>query len=175
MVLNAACQIFSTFLVSPILRFTTWVFQLSEDKRNNSKEKGALSPMQKYLLYETFKRNISKSPSLQYTFVSTFKFYYYLFRRIIWVIRINQPVFICSKSTMETKEKCVKSVQSQQWKQKKNEWNLFKVNNGNKRKMCEICSKLTIKTPKRLNLRRSLPILITLNIIHSLFCFHYWL
>ena len=30
---------------------------------------------------------------------------------------------------METKEKCVKSVQSQQWKQKENVWNLFKVNN----------------------------------------------
>ena len=43
------------------------------------------------------------------------------FVELFELLEINQPVFICSKSTMETKEKCVKSVQSQQWKQKKNE------------------------------------------------------
>ena len=32
---------------------------------------------------------------------------------------------------------------------------LFKVNNRNTRKRCEICSKLTIKTPKRRYRRRS--------------------
>ena len=32
---------------------------------------------------------------------------------------------------------------------------LFKVNNGNTRTMFEICSKLTIKTPERRQLRRS--------------------
>ena len=32
---------------------------------------------------------------------------------------------------------------------------MFKVNNGNTRKMCEICSKLTIKTPERRNRRHS--------------------
>ena len=32
---------------------------------------------------------------------------------------------------------------------------MFKVNNRNTRAMCEICSKLTIKIPERLNWRRS--------------------
>ena len=32
---------------------------------------------------------------------------------------------------------------------------LFKVNNGNIRTMCETCSKLTVKTPERRQLRRS--------------------
>ena len=32
---------------------------------------------------------------------------------------------------------------------------MFKVNNRNTRKKCEICSKLTIKTPQRLHWRRS--------------------
>ena len=32
---------------------------------------------------------------------------------------------------------------------------LFKVNNANSRKRCEICSELTIKTPERCNWRRS--------------------
>ena len=32
---------------------------------------------------------------------------------------------------------------------------LLKVKNGNTRIMCEICSKLTIKTPERRNWRRS--------------------
>ena len=32
---------------------------------------------------------------------------------------------------------------------------MFKVNNQNTRTMCEICSKLTIKTPERCQLHRS--------------------
>ena len=40
---------------------------------------------------------------------------------------------------------------------------LFKVNYRNTRKRCEICSKLTIKTPERRHL------LLTLNIFHILF------
>ena len=47
---------------------------------------------------------------------------------------------------------------------------LLEVNNRNTRKRCEICSKLTIKTPELLFL------LLTLNIIHFLFyCFYCWL
>ena len=38
---------------------------------------------------------------------------------------------------------------------------LFKVNNGNTRRMCEICSKLTIKTPERLwHWRRSVAFIV---------------
>ena len=33
--------------------------------------------------------------------------------------------------------------------------NMFKVNNRNTRKRCEMCSKLTIKTPERCHRRRS--------------------
>ena len=41
---------------------------------------------------------------------------------------------------------------------------MFKVNNGNTRTMCEICSKLTIKTTERRH------------IFHTLFwCYHCWL
>ena len=40
----------------------------------------------------------------------------------------------------------------------------LKVINGNTRTRCEICSKLTIKTPER---RQAL--LLTLNIFHTLF------
>ena len=40
---------------------------------------------------------------------------------------------------------------------------LFQVNNRNTRTSCEICSKLTIKTPERLSL------LLTLNIFYTLF------
>ena len=43
---------------------------------------------------------------------------------------------------------------------------MFKVNNRNTRKSCEICSKLTIKTPER---RRSGVFMLTLNIIHTFF------
>ena len=51
---------------------------------------------------------------------------------------------------------------------------LFKRNNGNMRTMCEICSKLTIKTPERLH-RRPGVFLLTLNIFASLFwCFKCW-
>ena len=42
---------------------------------------------------------------------------------------------------------------------------MFKVNNRNTRTMCEICSKLTIKTPER----RLVSLLLTLNIFHTLF------
>ena len=46
---------------------------------------------------------------------------------------------------------------------------LFKVNNRNTRTMCEICSKLTIKTPIK-------SLLLTLNRFHSfLCCFYCWL
>ena len=47
---------------------------------------------------------------------------------------------------------------------------LLKVCNGNTRSMCEICSKLTIKTPER---RFQVFLLLTLNLYHILFwCFH---
>ena len=42
--------------------------------------------------------------------------------------------------------------------------NLFKVNNRNFRRMREICSKLTIKTPERRHWRRSSVFIVTLNI-----------
>ena len=44
------------------------------------------------------------------------------------------------------------------------EANMFKVNNRNTRTWCEICSKLTIKTPER---HQSL--LLTLSMFHTLF------
>ena len=46
---------------------------------------------------------------------------------------------------------------------------LFKVNNGNTRKRYEIYSKLTIKTPERRNWRDLISLLLTLNILHTLF------
>ena len=50
---------------------------------------------------------------------------------------------------------------------------MFKVNNRNTRTKSEICSKLTIKIPKRHHWRRSVSLLLTLNIFHSLFyCFY---
>ena len=50
---------------------------------------------------------------------------------------------------------------------------MLKVNNGNTRTRCEICSKLTIKTPESHHCRRS-GVLLTLNIFHTLFlCFCY--
>ena len=42
---------------------------------------------------------------------------------------------------------------------------LLKVNNGNTRTMCGICSKLTTKTPKR----DKVSLLLTLNILNTLF------
>ena len=44
---------------------------------------------------------------------------------------------------------------------------LFKVNNRNTIKRCEICSKLTIKTPERLDVALVF-LLLTLNIFHTL-------
>ena len=53
---------------------------------------------------------------------------------------------------------------------------LFKVNNGNTRTMCEICSTLTIKTPQRRHWRRSGVFTVNLNRFHTLsWCFHSWL
>ena len=53
---------------------------------------------------------------------------------------------------------------------------LFKVNNGKIRTMCEICSKLTIKTPKRQHDVILVYLLLTFKIFHTLFwCFHCWL
>ena len=47
---------------------------------------------------------------------------------------------------------------------------LLKVNNRNTRTKCEICSKLTIKTPERCHWRVVLVfLLLTLNIFHTLF------
>ena len=43
---------------------------------------------------------------------------------------------------------------------------MFKVNNRNTRTRCQICSKLTIKTPERRQ-RRQVPLLLTLNIFHT--------
>ena len=45
---------------------------------------------------------------------------------------------------------------------------LFKVNNSNTRERCELCSKLTIKTPERRR-HRLLFLLLTLNIFYTLF------
>ena len=53
---------------------------------------------------------------------------------------------------------------------------LFKMNNGNIRTMCEICSDFTKKTPERRQWRRSGVLLLTLNRFHILFwCFYCWL
>ena len=46
---------------------------------------------------------------------------------------------------------------------------LFKFNNANFRKMCEISSKLTVKTPKRRQWRCSGVLMLTLNIFHNFF------
>ena len=46
---------------------------------------------------------------------------------------------------------------------------LLKVNNGNTKPMCEICSKLTIETPERRQLCRSGSLLLTLNIFPTFF------
>ena len=46
---------------------------------------------------------------------------------------------------------------------------MFKVNNRNTRKRCEIGSKLTIKAPERGHWRRSGVLLLTSNIFHTLF------
>ena len=52
---------------------------------------------------------------------------------------------------------------------------LFKVNNGNTGKRCEICSKLTIKTPERRQWFL-VSLLLTLNRFHILFWhYHCWL
>ena len=49
---------------------------------------------------------------------------------------------------------------------------MFKVNNRNTRARCEICSKLTIKTPERHQWRHLVSLLLTLNIFYNLFyCF----
>ena len=46
---------------------------------------------------------------------------------------------------------------------------LFKINDRKSRKSCEICSKLTIKTPERRQGRRFGVFLLTLNIFHTVF------
>ena len=46
---------------------------------------------------------------------------------------------------------------------------LFKVNNRNTRKRCEICSKLTIKTPERRYWRRSAVFIVNFEHISHLF------
>ena len=45
---------------------------------------------------------------------------------------------------------------------------LIKVNNRNTNKRCEICSKLTIKTPKRRHWCRSV-FIVALNIFHTFY------
>ena len=53
---------------------------------------------------------------------------------------------------------------------------LFKDNNRNTRTSCEICSKVTKKTPERRQWRRSGVFIVNLNIFHTLFqCFYFWL
>ena len=50
---------------------------------------------------------------------------------------------------------------------------MFKVDNTNTRERCEICSKLTIKTPERCNWHRFGLFIVTLNIFHTFFyCFY---
>ena len=44
---------------------------------------------------------------------------------------------------------------------------LFKVNNRNSRKGCEICSKLTIKAPEQRHWRRSIFLLLFLNVFYT--------
>ena len=46
---------------------------------------------------------------------------------------------------------------------------LFKFNNRDSRKRCEICSKLTIKTPERLQWRRSGVFMVNFEHISQLF------
>ena len=46
---------------------------------------------------------------------------------------------------------------------------LFKISDRKSRKSCEICSKLTIKTPERRQGRRFGVLLLTLNIFHTVF------
>ena len=46
---------------------------------------------------------------------------------------------------------------------------MFKVNSRNNRAMCEICSKLTMKTPERAIGVALASLLLTLNIFHNLF------
>ena len=53
---------------------------------------------------------------------------------------------------------------------------LFKVNNGNTRTMCEICSKLTINISKQCYWHRFGVFIVNMNRFHTLFlCFHCWL
>ena len=53
---------------------------------------------------------------------------------------------------------------------------LTKVSNGNTTKMCEFCSKLTIKTPEWRYWMVLVSLLLTLNRFHILFwCIHCWL
>ena len=46
---------------------------------------------------------------------------------------------------------------------------LFKINNGNTRTMCEICSKLTIKTTEQIQWRRSGVFIATFQQISHIF------
>ena len=46
---------------------------------------------------------------------------------------------------------------------------LLKVNNGNTRKKCKICSKLTIKTPEQSQCRRSGVFIVSFELISHLF------
>ena len=53
---------------------------------------------------------------------------------------------------------------------------MFKVNNRNTRPRCEICSKLTIKTPKRYHWGRSSVFIVNFEqISHLVLVFHFWL
>ena len=52
---------------------------------------------------------------------------------------------------------------------------LVQSNNTNARKMCEICSKLTIKTPQRRHLRRSGACIVNLEHISQRFLVFLWL
>ena len=45
----------------------------------------------------------------------------------------------------------------------------LKVNNRNTRARCEICLKLTLKTPERRHWHRSVSLSLNLNIFHTLF------
>ena len=66
----------------------------------------------------------------------------------------SQPEFTCSKSTMETPEQCVKTVQSWQF-----------------RKQNDVCSKLTIKKSDELIDKVLMSFSITLNRFHLFWCF----
>ena len=53
---------------------------------------------------------------------------------------------------------------------------LFEVNNKNSRKRCEICSKLTIKTPELRHWRHSVVFIVNISIFRNFFlCFYCWL